>query len=721
MIVLPDYDDQTYEEIVETVRRKIPVIFPEWTDLNEHDPGFTLIELFAWLKEMEQYSLNRITNQGYESMLKVLGKTFKRPSPSKTIAVFRDVPVICRLPSGYRIRASGNVPFECERAAELGKYKIECAAISDGYKYNPVSDLLMENDLNFNAFGEEPRDGISALYLGLTRKTESADLSLYVLVYDNYPVARNPFLEAQSAPRRIAAEYAVKNGGTLEFVPAEIFEDETHAFSVSGGIHIRLGKDARGLLIDDNLPECIWLRFRLLEQGCEESPRIISIFENSVELLQRNTQCETLEAKAKAGRFEMVCDGILALHGNLLAFVRDNYGWSRFDGFSVNMDERRRCAVRFDGLPEDIAADGENNLRIVCCEPGFQDAMLLPGSTGLPGQRFRVKCDEIVLTETLQVMAFEQSDGGDMRWFDYRYVSDLSSAGPLDRVFGFDLNSGELIFGDNVHGCVPERGEDNILIVSCSQTAGSRGNILAGSLEPFEYAGVKLEPCNLYASSCGGDGDDIKSAVEDFHGSLNTLTRAVTLQDYEKIAACAPGLRVLSVKAIPCFDPDSSVLGGAESPAMVTVVVMPYSESPFPKPDGRFIAEVRRYLENYRMITTELKVIAASFVQISVYAEVVLQDSGDGRVLSDIKTRIERLFDIQKRIAAGIKPVFGEPVRENTVVSKIAEVAGVNHVKKVTLGVHGNEGHRDRYGNILLPPYALAYLGSLEIRPIDFM
>ncbi len=46
MISLPKLDDQNYAEIVEAAKRRIPVIFPEWTDFNEHDPGITLYERF---------------------------------------------------------------------------------------------------------------------------------------------------------------------------------------------------------------------------------------------------------------------------------------------------------------------------------------------------------------------------------------------------------------------------------------------------------------------------------------------------------------------------------------------------------------------------------------------------------------------------------------------------------------------------------------------------
>ena len=73
MISLPKLDDQNYAEIVEAAKRRIPVIFPEWTDFNEHDPGITVIELFAWLKEMQQYTLDRIPDSTREAMLRLAG------------------------------------------------------------------------------------------------------------------------------------------------------------------------------------------------------------------------------------------------------------------------------------------------------------------------------------------------------------------------------------------------------------------------------------------------------------------------------------------------------------------------------------------------------------------------------------------------------------------------------------------------------------------------
>ena len=46
-IVAPDLDDRTWQDLVDEMRALIPRYAPGWTDHNVHDPGVTLLELFA--------------------------------------------------------------------------------------------------------------------------------------------------------------------------------------------------------------------------------------------------------------------------------------------------------------------------------------------------------------------------------------------------------------------------------------------------------------------------------------------------------------------------------------------------------------------------------------------------------------------------------------------------------------------------------------------------
>jgi hypothetical protein len=59
---VPELDDRTYAELLEDVRKRIPVLAPSWTDHNAHDPGVTLLETLAWVAEAYRYRLDRVTD-----------------------------------------------------------------------------------------------------------------------------------------------------------------------------------------------------------------------------------------------------------------------------------------------------------------------------------------------------------------------------------------------------------------------------------------------------------------------------------------------------------------------------------------------------------------------------------------------------------------------------------------------------------------------------------
>lgn len=88
---LPNFDDRTYNDLVEEAIALIPTYAPDWTNYNPSDPGITLIELFAYLSEMLLYRQNRITDDNIVSFLKLLnGPTWKR-SGTTPDAVQQDI------------------------------------------------------------------------------------------------------------------------------------------------------------------------------------------------------------------------------------------------------------------------------------------------------------------------------------------------------------------------------------------------------------------------------------------------------------------------------------------------------------------------------------------------------------------------------------------------------------------------------------------------------
>ena len=72
-VPIPDLDDKAFEELVDEAKRLLPVYAKEWTDHNLHDPGITFIELFAWLTEMQIFTLNQVMDSHLYKYLELLG------------------------------------------------------------------------------------------------------------------------------------------------------------------------------------------------------------------------------------------------------------------------------------------------------------------------------------------------------------------------------------------------------------------------------------------------------------------------------------------------------------------------------------------------------------------------------------------------------------------------------------------------------------------------
>ena len=79
-IKLPNLDDRTFADLVAEAQALIPVHAPKWTNHNESDPGITLVELFAYLTEIQIYRLNRVTDANLCAFLRLIDGVQRIPS-----------------------------------------------------------------------------------------------------------------------------------------------------------------------------------------------------------------------------------------------------------------------------------------------------------------------------------------------------------------------------------------------------------------------------------------------------------------------------------------------------------------------------------------------------------------------------------------------------------------------------------------------------------------
>ena len=111
MIKSVELDQQSFEQIFEDAKKRIPVIFPSWTNYNTNDTGIALLELLSWLEQMQIYHLDQIGDKHLKTYLKLLGIVPNDIYPASTIVRCYNVYKDTFLPEGYKFIA-GDVDFE---------------------------------------------------------------------------------------------------------------------------------------------------------------------------------------------------------------------------------------------------------------------------------------------------------------------------------------------------------------------------------------------------------------------------------------------------------------------------------------------------------------------------------------------------------------------------------------------------------------------------------
>ncbi len=103
---LPNLDDRSFDQLVEEAKQRIRQSNPAWDDLSPHDPGITLLELFAYLTDTMIYRLNRLPTKAYIAFLRLLGVSLHPPSAASTTLRFsraRGFDAALEIPRGTRV------------------------------------------------------------------------------------------------------------------------------------------------------------------------------------------------------------------------------------------------------------------------------------------------------------------------------------------------------------------------------------------------------------------------------------------------------------------------------------------------------------------------------------------------------------------------------------------------------------------------------------------
>lgn len=653
-------DDQSYKEIVRAAVARIPWLCPEWTDHNAHDPGITLTELFAWYTEAAQYHLNTVTEEIRLALLALCGV---KPEGERA--------AVCsvRLPDGYypalcSFRSEQDVNFELESEQEIGLNSIAAMYIEAGEQRSDVTEVLSDDLIIIPPFrygGAEK----STLLIGFDRLNSGGKLILSVFAAEDYPVARNPFGNSGYRPRIISYELA----GRGKIIPEY---DETHDMSVSGDICFILPDDIPMTDGGCGLSQRYYLRIEQTYAGCGEDARLESICCGKRQLVQRTTLAysQTLTAKRAFGKVRFALRDALSLEGDTVVFIKDGEYYRQADIISQERSERQKT-IELD------TAEEKAELLCVSLHPLYGHSLIFD-SDGMPAMRLRTEFgDGVPIRRAMTLLCDTVCPDGEIRIALWRYTDKLSSALPDDRVFTYE--NGCVVFGDGGHGAMVPRGENAVLIASAATSLCGGGNVPAdmGLYREGEGDGSGVRISNS-AGKGGRAAENSITAAARISRMLADSDKCAGVRDYERIARETPGLRIARIKAIPCYDPDDPA--PSRRCSVMTIAAAPYSSEPKPFADAAFLDEIRRHMEKYRTICTQIKVTPIRYANVSVRINASLT-AGNAADRADAPNP-ELVKCVHNYFASlGI----GETARRDVLYSDIAELKTVKRLDFVDI------------------------------------
>jgi predicted phage baseplate assembly protein len=308
------------------------------------------------------------------------------------------------------------------------------------------------------------------------------------------------------------------------------------------------------------------------------------------------------------------------------------------------------------------------------------------GSSGTPNQSFTLSSTP-VLDGSLVVTVDEGS--GPQTWTQ---VDDFAASGPNDPVYMLDPTTGVIQFGDGVlHGHIPVANLGNpsgsIVATVYQFGGGARTNIAAATPLTLMTGLTGIDAANIaipFAADGGADEESLQDAIARAPQAMMSQNRAVTASDFELLATQAGP--VSRAKALPLYNPN---FPGIDVPGTVTVIVVPDIASPAPMPSSALLRTVCAYLDQRRLVTTELYVIAPTYVPVTIRLQVLARPDADtGTVENAVEAALAGFLDPRHGGSDGLGWPFGGTIYFADLL-RVSLVTDVIRVADLTVTLDG--------------------------------
>lgn len=704
MLQVPELDDITYEQLLQSAVHKIPLLTKEWTDFNRHDPGITTLETYAWLADMLNYYMNASGPVHIIKYMKLLGITeLPRQAAQAWVCVESDGKKAV-LPEGFQIYA-GEKCFVCEGSAEITNNRFNALLYENNGKIEDLTAFAGEDGSYAKVFRVGSRE-TENLYLGFEKALDSGkETRLFITVRE--------YKERRSLPEDFqlsALQCFCYNG--KNWIPVGITDDKTNGLLRSGVISLRIPEQMQKYVMEDGR-EGYYLKITIMENHYDVTPEIGKIFLNPVRMVQKLELAKSMiySYSPRNEIYNIPC--YMQEKDKIAVGVCDNEEDDTYrmvytfepqvnDECRVDYEKKQICFM--DGMePElgslvDVFLIKENMLMDM--EIGITD--------GCAGQEL-----PFFVQEPYEIqLILETVKEGRSYYQHWNYVPKLEQASYEDRVFTYNSESNSIQFGDGIHGMVPDAG-CLVKVSECSLSDYEEGNVREGEIRRIKDNSYGQFKAYNTAMAAGGRGiDSIQKMQERLESEVLEQNRVVSPLDYEKMVKEIPGLMIRGAKVISAkeYCENHSL---AYKPYDTYVVVCPHSMKPGEKLNQKYHDNICDYLEQYRMLNTRVKVVAPVYGCINMSGRLRIVGNREA-AKAQVENFVRNYIDEKQKQCC-----FGETLSYGDIFMQLETLNHVERVEELHLSLGGEMGRKSDKGDILLNSDCLPYIGDLDFEYIE--
>ncbi len=600
----PVLDDRSYIQIRDDLVARIPVYAPEWTDHNVSDPGIALIELFSYLTESIVFRFNQIPDTTQMEFLRLLQIPLNPAVSARAMLSFTTKEVTgARVPLDS-VALAGEVAFSTQD--EVRVLPVEAVAVAKSV------DEMPEEDSEEGLFYAQ-----AAQALGLSDTEGTAPYRASV-VWAEDPGTPRDFDATVDGIMWIAV--LAEKASEVEATRAALTDHEDAPLLLNIGFVPEIEVEP----VSDTTTAAFADRFRCPGLGAEAEGAAV---EWQVSTGSISAQGDPVYARLKTKgdtSSGMTASGVIRVElprGAAMApFAVDDPNLAGTGDFPPQLDDALETRVVF--WLRAFRPDGRRFGRVlyVGANAARVDQTLgaraefLGLGTGQPDQVVRLgNTNVIAQTVLLQV----EAEG---RWLDWSEVDHFDGSAAFDRHFTLDKEAGLIRFGSGLNGAVPQIGQ-RIRVSRYRYGGGTAGNVAAGAISKLRQSlPVKLE--NPLAAYGGADAETVAEGLARIPTELRRRNRAVTSEDFRDLALATPGATLGRAEVLPLYHPQ---LPDRDSAGVVSVIVWPRNDPRRPNaplPTTQQIKATCQFLDEKRLVTTELYVMPPKYRPIAVAAGV---------------------------------------------------------------------------------------------------